>query len=96
MIDPYRILDVDPGETDESIRAAYLAAIRESPPERDRERFEQVRRAYEAIADHRRRLAHALFDCSLPTIDDLASAVSADFASSPPSQQRLLRFLGGK
>jgi len=94
MIDPYRILGVDSADADETIRAAYLAAIRASPPERDRERFEQVRSAYEAIADHRRRLAHRLFDCSPPTIDDLVNAVSSDFTPSLPSEQRLLRFLG--
>jgi curved DNA-binding protein CbpA len=56
MIDPYRVLGVDLTAGDEAIRAAYLAAIRESPPERDRERFESVRTAYEAICNHRRRL----------------------------------------
>lgn len=96
MIDPYRVLGVDLTANDETIRAAYLAAIRESPPERDRERFESVRTAYEAICDHRRRLAHALFDCSLPTIDDLLSAVSSDFVPQPPTERRLLRLLGAK
>ena len=62
---PYRVLGVDLSADDETIRAAYLAAIRESPPERDRERFESVRAAYETIADPRRRIAHSLFDLSL-------------------------------
>ena len=96
MIDPYRVLGVDLTASDETIRAAYLAAIRESPPERDRERFESVRTAYEAICTLRRRLAHALFDCSLPTIDDLLSAVSSDFVPQPPTELRLLRLLGAK
>ncbi|MEF8715560.1 MAG: DnaJ domain-containing protein [Accumulibacter sp.] len=96
MIDPYRVLGVDLSASDEAIRAAYLSAIRESPPERDRERFESVRTAYEAISDHRRRLAHALFDHSPPTIDDLLSAVSSDLAPQPPTERRLLRLLGAK
>ena len=96
MIDPYRILGVDLTAADETIRAAYLTAIRESPPERDRERFESVRTAYEAICNHRRRLAHTLFDHSLPSIDDLLSAVSSDFAPQPPTERRLLRLLGAK
>jgi curved DNA-binding protein CbpA len=54
MIDPYRVLGVEPEASDEAIRAAYLAAIRQSPPERDRERFANVREAYEAISDQRR------------------------------------------
>ena len=96
VIDPYRVLDVDPAATDDAIRAAYLAAIRASPPERDRERFEQVRSAYEAIADSRRRVAHHLFDGSPATIDDLVRAVSADFAPSAPGERNLLRVLGAK
>ena len=96
MIDPYRVLGVDLTAADETIRAAYLTAIRESPPERDRERFESVRTAYEAICNHRRRLAHTLFDRSLPTIDDLLSVVNSDFAPQPPTERRLLRLLGEK
>ncbi|MBP6708393.1 MAG: DnaJ domain-containing protein [Candidatus Accumulibacter sp.] len=96
MIDPYRVLGVEAGATDEAIRAAYLKAIRESPPERDRQRFESVRNAYEAVSDHRRRLAHGLFDRSEPTLDDLLAAVSSDFAPSPPSERRLLHLLGAK
>ncbi len=96
MIDPYRVLGVDYTASDETIRAAYLAAIRQSPPERDRERFENVRQACEAISDQRRRLAHELFDHSEPTLDDLLSAVSSDFEPRYPSEQQLLRVLGAK
>lgn len=96
MIDPYAILQVERNAGDEAIRAAYLAAIRQSPPERDRERFENVRAAYESISDERRRLEHDLFDCSQPSIDDLLSVVRADFTPSPPNEQRLLRLLGAK
>ncbi|MBN8455448.1 MAG: DnaJ domain-containing protein [Candidatus Accumulibacter sp.] len=96
MIDPYRVLGVDLTAGDEAIRAAYLAAIRESPPERDRERFESVRTAYEAISNHRRRLAHELFDYSRPTVDDVLSAISSDFVPQPPTERRLLRVLGAK
>jgi DnaJ-class molecular chaperone len=96
MIDPYRVLGVDRAASDETNRRAYLAAIRESPPERDRERFESVRAAYEALSDHRRRLAHELFDRSPPSVDDLLQALSSDFAPALPSEQRLLRVLGAK
>lgn len=96
MIDPYRVLGVDRQASDEAIRAAYLAAIRESPPERDSQRFERVRAAYEAVCDQRRRLAHELFDVSSPGVDDVFSALSADFTPRLPSEQRLLRLLGAK
>lgn len=96
MIDPYRVLGVEVGASDETIRSAYLTAVRESPPERDRARFESVRAAYEAISDQRRRLAQQLFDCSPPTVDDVLSVISSDFVPQLPSERRLLRVLGAK
>ncbi len=96
MIDPYRVLGVTATADDQTIRAAYLSAIRTCPPERDRERFERVRAAYEEISDLRRRIAHALFDVSTPSADDLLAAVSADFEPRRPDEQRLRRVLGVK
>ena len=57
MTDPYRLLGVPDTADDDTIRAAYLAAIRACPPERDRKRFEQVRAAYESIATELRPVA---------------------------------------
>jgi len=106
MTDPYRMLGVpallhettsqDAADYDEVIRQAYLAAIRACPPERDRQRFEQVRAAYEAIANARARLGHDLFDAAAPTPEDLLAALQADFQPQLPSAQRLRRVLGGK
>jgi DnaJ-class molecular chaperone len=96
MTDPYRLLGVPDTADDEAIRSAYLAAIRTCPPERDRQRFEQVRAAYESIATERDRLAHALFDTSAPTVQEVIEILSADFQPSRPDEQRLCRLLGGK
>ena len=71
MTDPYLILGVTPDSDDASIQAAYLAAIKRCPPERDAERFAEVRVAYEAIRTHKDRLAFELFDVSPPTMRDL-------------------------
>lgn len=96
MTDPYRILCVPVTADDESIRAAYLAAIRDCPPERDRQRFERVRAAYEAIASVRGRLSHALFDKTVPTPEDVLAAVGADFQPRRVDERRLRRVLGAK
>jgi len=96
MSDPYRLLGVAETADDNAIRAAYLAAIRACPPERDRERFEQVRAAYESIATERDRLAHALFNTSAPTLSEVIERLSADWRPRRPDEQRLLRLLGGK
>jgi curved DNA-binding protein CbpA len=96
MTDPYNALGVPDTADDEAVRAAYLAAIRACPPERDRERFEQVRAAYEAIATERDRLAHALFDTSAPSAQEVIGLLSADWRPGLPDEQRLRRLLGGK
>ena len=90
MTDPYRILGVAVTADDAMIRAVYLAAIRDCPPERDRVRFERVRAAYEAIATERARLSHALFDHAAPTAADVLDSISASFQPQRPCLRRLL------
>ena len=94
MTDPYRQLGVPETADDDTIRAAYLAAIRACPPERDRVRFEQVRAAFEAISSEPRRHAHALFDTQAPTAQDVLEALSADWRPGYASEATLLRVLG--
>ena len=94
MTDPYRLLGVAETADDSSIRAAYLAAVRACPPERDRQRFEQVRAAFEAISTQPRRLAHALFDTTAPTLQELAEAVTSEWQAAAPAEAALYRALG--
>ena len=62
MIDPYQILGLDPLQaTDESVRKAYMEAIRNHPPDRDPEMFERIRDAYNRIADENKRIHLNLF-----------------------------------
>jgi curved DNA-binding protein CbpA len=93
MSDPYRQLGVAQTADDDTIRAAYLAAIRACPPERDRQRFEQVRAAFEAIANERQRLAHALFDTSAPTARDVLELLSAGWKTGAPTEAGLYQLL---
>ena len=59
--DPYAVLGLGPGAEDERIRAAYLAKLKQFPPDRSPAEFEQVRDAYELLRDRRRRAQHTLF-----------------------------------
>jgi curved DNA-binding protein CbpA len=59
--DPYTVLGLGPGANDEQIRAAYLAKLKQFPPDRSPIEFEQVRDAYELLRDRRRRAHHTLF-----------------------------------
>ncbi|MBI4871405.1 MAG: DnaJ domain-containing protein [Candidatus Riflebacteria bacterium] len=54
--DPWETLGVARESSPEEVRQAYLARVKESPPDRDPERFERVRDAYDVLRDPRRRI----------------------------------------
>ncbi len=59
--DPYRVLGIGQDAGDEQIRAAYLAKLKQFPPDRSPDEFEKVRDAYELLRDRRKRAHHTLF-----------------------------------
>lgn len=72
-IDPFTILNVDREADDDSVKRAYLAAIKVHSPETDPEGFQRCRQAYEKIADQRVRLKHDLtrVEPTPPSVSDL-------------------------
>jgi curved DNA-binding protein CbpA len=58
---PYAVLGTDPEADDDQIRAAYLARIKQFPPDRAPVELERVRDAYELLRDRRRRAQYRLF-----------------------------------
>ncbi len=56
MLDPFTVLGVTEDADDAEIRRRYLALVREFPPDRAPERFQELRAAYEAVGDERKRL----------------------------------------
>lgn len=61
LLSPFTVLDIEDSADDETVRAAYLRALRRSPPDRDPRGFAQIREAYEAIQNADKRLASRLF-----------------------------------
>jgi preprotein translocase subunit Sec63 len=53
--DPRQVLGIGPEAGDQEIRAAYLRKVKEFPPDRSPNDFEQVRDAYEMLRDPRQR-----------------------------------------
>jgi curved DNA-binding protein CbpA len=96
MSDPYLILSVAPDADDATIQAAYLAAVKTCPPERDPQRFEAVRRAYEAIRTRKDRLAQALFDAEPPTLSDLLERAAPTGGPGRPSADLFAAVLRGE
>ena len=61
MNDPYETLGLTADADEGEIRRRYLQLVRESPPDRDPERFAAVHAAYEALRDPARRLQAQIF-----------------------------------
>lgn len=60
-MNPFATLGLDETADDAAVRAAYLAAVRAHPPDRDPDGFQRIREAYDAIRDENRRLDLRLF-----------------------------------
>ncbi len=56
MSDPFTILGVAEDADDDQIKQRYLSLVRAFPPDREPERFQAYRAAYEALRDQRKRL----------------------------------------
>ncbi len=71
MKTPYKILDVDCDANDEEIKLAYLKQVKENPPDRDQEHFQQIHGAYLLIKDYNSRTRYALFSTPVADFDEL-------------------------
>lgn len=95
MSDPYLILGVAPSAGDAAIHAAYLDGIKRWPPERDPQRFEALRAAYEALRTRRDRLAYELFDLAPPTVGDILDQAAPVAAPGRPGPDLFAALLPG-
>lgn len=61
MDDPFAILGVAPDAPETDIRKRYLELVRKHSPDRDPERFREIRQAYDAVSDPETRLDRMIF-----------------------------------
>jgi DnaJ-class molecular chaperone len=73
MPNPFTVLGVAETDDDDTIKKAYLQQVREHPPERDADRFQTIRAAYEAIKTRRDRLSYRLFQQETPDLPGLVA-----------------------
>jgi curved DNA-binding protein CbpA len=81
MDDPFAVLGVSEDAGDEQIKQRYLALVRAFPPDREPERFQVYRAAYEALRDQRKRLESKLLRTSHAALSRLklhSGALQAD------------------
>ena len=95
MSDPYEVLGIARDADDEVVRAAYLRAVQLSPPDRDAARFVALRRAFDALATQRLRVANELFDKEPPTLEGVLHLLESSPGQGRPDTATLLRVLKG-
>jgi hypothetical protein len=69
--DPFEVLGLDENADDDAIKRRYLALVRAYPPDREPERFQALRRAYEAVRGQRERLERKLLHTSTGALSRL-------------------------
>jgi curved DNA-binding protein CbpA len=98
MKDPYLILGLleckHNGEVDDAVvKTAYLELLRRYPPEREPDRFQEVRKAYELLETRAKRMQHDLFSLTMPDREDLAVALLPQKPLSRPSLRKVQELL---
>lgn len=92
MKSPYQLLGVAEAASDAEIKQAYLQNVRDCPPDRDQERFQQIQTAYQTIKNAKSRLAYAVF--SLPPADFNSLLGSAFHSEDAPKALSASDFMG--
>lgn len=78
MPDPYTVFDLPPDSDDETVRRRYLSLVRIHTPERDPERFSEIREAYDILRDPLSRMRYRLFEAGKgDSIDAILKAAKA-------------------
>lgn len=90
MKNPFHVLDLPDDTSDEAVKKAYLRLVRQYPPERDPDRFQEIRSAFETIASQRDRLRFQLFQVSQPDIPRLFREMFATVTPQRPSERQFL------
>ena len=80
MPNPFDLLGVAEDTSDDAIKKAYLQRVREHPPERDPERFQAIRAAFELIKTRPDRLRYRLFAQDTP---DVAGLIASTLQPGP-------------
>jgi curved DNA-binding protein CbpA len=75
MADPLNVLGITASAGPDEIRRKYLELVRQYPPDREPERFAQIRAAYDELSDPVRQLNKLLFD--IESVDSI-DAILAD------------------
>jgi curved DNA-binding protein CbpA len=87
MRDPFTVLGVADDADDAEIRRRYLALVREFPPDRAPERFQELRAAYDALSDERKRLETKLLHTNSAALSRLSMDALRTVSSDGPPRR---------
>ncbi len=93
MKNPFFVLQVAETASDDDVQKAYLRAIRQYPPDRAPERFQEIRTAFETIRTRRDRLRYHLFHSDPPEVESLLSTFANAGDNRRPMEEQLHRAL---
>lgn len=94
MPNPFAVLGVAETADDDAIKKAYLHQVREHPPERNPERFQVIRAAFETIKTRPDRLRYRLFGQETPDVAGLmAHALQRGGPRRRPTESQLRQLL---
>ncbi|CAN5125554.1 hypothetical protein BH23VER1_BH23VER1_05500 [soil metagenome] len=83
-MNPFTVLGVAPSATDREVRDAYLAGIRQFPPDTAPDRFRAISEAYGKIKDEESRLNDFLFGRDRPGDTPLDVVINHQRLAGPP------------
>ncbi len=92
MSNPFAVLGIPETADDATVHKAYLHQVRAYPPDRDPQRFQAIRTAFETLRTQRDRLRYRLFNVEQPTLsqllcDDVDHTTQPLVAARPPLSQ---------
>lgn len=90
LLNPYKILDIPRDASDAEIKRAYFKKIREFPPEKEPEKFKEIRAAYEQIKSTTSRAEADLFIVREVEIKPLPRRA---FYARPPGREDLVKMI---
>lgn len=93
MKTPFDILGVAANASDEEIKKAYLQKVRQFPPERAPEQFQNIRTAFEAIQTQPQRLKYQLFHHEPPSMEALLERALTTGSPQRPTEELFLQAL---
>jgi len=96
MRNPYLILGIGEDADDAAVQTAYLEGIKRCPPERDAERFEALRQAYDHLRTRRKRVAYSLFHKEPPEPADILDKAAPVGPPGRPDADAIRALLRGE